>query len=188
MEEKVFGPIDVWNKTYHLRKYISVLKNELHVNVDELECAANEADSVIEWNKKKCLEYISKTFGKFVKITTYYKSPKSGDNSWKEQDKLVMMPYRLNMENGCLFGVGAYIDNDYQVGGEEMTFHLFDQLQKRRVAITEITKEEYIGLVYTNFNRVLQNRINKINSDNYVLTDCGYIFKDKYRSEGIVLD
>jgi hypothetical protein len=53
-------------------------------------------------------------------------------------------------------------------------------MRTHRLFINEITKEEFMQQLQQTNKNVLEYRLDKLNSENYILTNDGYVYSNEY--------
>ena len=187
---KVFMPIG--NELYPDRK-ISELVRELKFYIEdnnikeEIETLFNFVDNKLKEHKKKyedIVEYISQFFGKYVHIKFYYNanfsSTREIDPVWYCDYEANVYLYRYSPSNYHLFGIYNEINDSYEGGVRDNCIELYERLEGHKLEINQITEEEFLNTAKESISKCLDNRINRIKSGEYELTENGYIRRGNY--------
>lgn len=184
METKVtiFNPIgklsDIYelrNLAFDIRKAIKITGVEIVSKTinDELNKRANE-------RKNKYLEiikYLSNFWGKYVHIKFSYNSNYGEDREtnplWTCDYEANGLLYRFISENDCLFGVFNCLNNPFYTDLKDDSIQL-SLVETHRMEINEISEEDFLKQAQEENFKVLKNRLDKIESGKYELTENGY--------------
>lgn len=184
METKVtiFNPIgklsDIYelrNLAFDIRKAIKITGVEIDSKTinDELNKRANE-------RRNKYLEikkYLSNFWGKYVHIKFSYNSNYGEDKEtnpiWTCDYEVNGLLYRFIPENDCLFGVFNRLNDPYNAYLRDNSIQL-SLVETHRMEINEISKEDFLKQAQEENFKVLKNRLDKIESGKYELTENGY--------------
>ena len=184
METKVtiFNPIgkldDIYelrNLAFDIRKAIKITGVEIDSKTinDELNKRANE-------RRNKYLEiikYLSNFWGKYVHIKFSYNSNYGEDREtnpiWTCDYEVNGLLYRFIPENDCLFGVFNRLNDPYNTYLRDNSIQL-SLVETHRMEINEISEEDFLKQAQEENFRVLKNRLDKIESGDYELTENGY--------------
>ena len=185
METKVtiFNPIGKLNDIYELRNLAFDIRKAIKITgveidsktiIDELNKRANE-------RRNKYLEiikYLSNFWGKYVHIKFSYNSNYGED---KETNPIWTCDYEANgllysfiPENDCLFGVFNRLNDPYYTYLRDDSIQLSPYVETHRMEINEISEEDFLKQAQEENFRVLKNRLDKIESGKYELTENGY--------------
>lgn len=185
METKVtiFNPIgkldDIYelrNLSFDIRKAIKITGVEIDSKTinDELNKRANE-------RRNKYLEiikYLSNFWGKYVHIKFSYNSNYNKDREtnpkWTCEYEVNGLLYRFIPGNDCLFGVFNRLNNPYYTFLKDDSINLSHYVETHRMEINEISEEDFLKQAQEENFKVLKNRLDKIESGNYELTENGY--------------
>lgn len=185
METKVtiFNPIgkldDIYelrNLSFDIRKAIKITGVEIDSKTinDELNKRANE-------RRNKYLEiikYLSNFWGKYVHIKFSYNSNYGEDREtnpiWTCDYEVNGLLYRFIPENDCLFGVFNLLNNPYYTSLRDDSIVLSPYVETHRMEINEISEEDFLKQAQEENFKVLKNRLDKIESGDYELTENGY--------------
>lgn len=183
----IFNPIGDVEKVYELEDHIiSISKvskeTNIKVDVDELNDELSEKIQKFKDDYNKVLKYLSKFWGKYVHLrfsyNINYTDTREIEPEWCCDYEANVLLYRYIPINHCLFGIYNKL-NDIHVGGVgDNSIDLFDIMQGHRLEINEITEEEFIKQAENTMNTCLAARNEKIHSEDFVLTDNGYYYKD----------
>lgn len=185
METKVtiFNPIGKFNDIYELQK--------LSLNIQKaIEITGVEVNSEIineELNKRiyerrnrysEIIRYLSNFWGKYVHIKFSYNSNYNEDREvnpiWTCDYEVNGLLYRFIPENDCLFGVFNNLNDPYYTSLRDKSIVLTDYVETHRMEINEISEEDFLNQAQEEIFKVLKNRLDKIESGNYELTENGY--------------
>lgn len=186
METKVtiFNPIGKFNDIYELQK--------LSLNIQKaIEITGVEVNSEIineELNKRiyerrnrysEIIRYLSNFWGKYVHIKFSYNSNFNEDREvnpiWTCVYEVNGLLYRFIPENDCLCGVFNKINEPpYYTSLRDNSIVLTDYVETHRMEINEISEEDFLNQAQEENFKVLKNRLDKIESGNYELTENGY--------------
>lgn len=184
METKVtiFNPIgkldDIYelrNLAFDIRKAIKITGVEIDSKTinDELNKRANE-------RRNKYLEiikYLSNFWGKYVHIKFSYNSNYGEDREtnpiWTCDYEVNGLLYRFIPENDCLFGVFNRLNDPYNTYLRDNSIQL-SLVETHRMEINEISEEDFLKQAQEENFKVLKNRLDKIESGDYELTENGY--------------
>jgi hypothetical protein len=185
---KVFMPIG--NELFSDRK-ISELVQKLKFYIDddnikeEIETLFNFVDNKLKEHKKKyedIVEYISQFFGKYVHMKFYYNvnysSTREIEPVWYCDYEVNAYLYRYSPSNYCLFGIYNEIDDYYNGGVRDNSINLYDKLEGHKLEINQITAEDFLNTAKESISKCLIHRLDKVESDEYELTENGYIRKN----------
>lgn len=180
---KIFNPIGKFNDIYELRK--------LSLNIQKLiEITGVEVNSEIineELNKRinerrnkysEIIRYLSNFWGKYVHIKFSYNSNYNEDREvnpiWTCDYEVNGLLYRFIPENDCLSGVFNHLNDPYYTSLRDKNIVLSDYVETHRMEINEISEEDFLNQAQEEIFKVLKNRLDKIESGNYELTENGY--------------
>ena len=186
MENKItiFNPIGKFNDIYELQK--------LSFNIQKaIEITGVEVNSEIineELNKRiyerrnrysEIIKYLSNFWGKYVHIKFSYNSNFNEDREvnpiWTCVYEANGLLYRFIPENDCLCGVFNKINEPpYYTSLRDNSIVLTDYVETHRMEINEISEEDFLNQAQEEIFKVLKNRLDKIESGNYELTENGY--------------
>ena len=83
------------------------------------------------------------------------------------------MLYRFIPENDCLFGVFNRLNDPYNTYLRDNSIQL-SLVETHRMEINEISEEDFLKQAQEENFKVLKNRLDKIESGDYELTENGY--------------
>lgn len=189
METKViiFNPIGKFNDISELKRLsvniqtaveITGIKINSKIITDELN------KRVEEWKNKfsEIRNYLSNFLGKYVHIKFYYNANYNEDREtnpiWTCDYEVNGLLYKFVPENDCFFGVFNELNDPYYTSLKDNSIDLLQYVETHRMEINEISQEDFIKQAQEENFKVLKNRLDKIESGNYELTENGYQRKD----------
>ena len=185
METKVtiFNPIGKLNDIYELRNLAFDIRKAIKITGVEIDSKTinDELNKRANERRNKYLEiikYLSNFWGKYVHIKFSYNSNYGED---KETNPIWTCDYEANgllysfiPENDCLFGVFNRLNDPYYTYLRDDSIQLSPYVETHRMEINEISEEDFLKQAQEENFRVLKNRLDKIESGNYELTENGY--------------
>ena len=184
MEKKIFEPIgdfnDVKNLMY-IKESIEDGNKITDCNVDTSELEKKVEKKIDEYfsGYQEFLDYLSSLWGKYVNIKIYYKL----EEEWVCSNNFNVLLTDFVYENDSLFGIYCMLDEPYYAFFQYTSYNIREILEKNRIEIQEITKEQFVKEAKENIDKCLQHRLDKINSDEYELTLNGYKHKKDKENE-----
>lgn len=193
MKKKVyeFLPLgnDVGAEANKMLYDIKVVKKVLGDDRDLSKLEDKAMKLISERNKEfnKIIKTIGKFYGKYIHIDVYnnmnYKDDRNEDPKWELYQQLNALPYKYVSANRHLFCIqnNTYGNAcDYNGGIQDKGIDMDYYISNFKIVFYEITKEEFIETAYKTVDDCLNRRIEKINSDDYQLTEDGYERKERY--------
>lgn len=185
METKVtiFNPIGKFNDIYDLRKLLLNIQKVIEITGVEVnsEIINEELNKRINERRNKYSEiirYLSNFWGKYVHIKFSYNSNYNEDREvnpiWTCDYEVNGLLYRFIPENDCLSGVFNHLNDPYYTSLRDKNIVLTDYVETHRMEINEISEEDFLNQAQEEIFKVLKNRLDKIESGNYELTENGY--------------
>lgn len=191
METKVtvFNPIGKLNEISELKRLSVNIQKAVEITGIEInsKIITDELNKrVEEWNNKfsEIINYLSNFWGKYVHIKFYYNANYTDDREtnpiWTCDYEVNGLLYRFVPENDCLFGVFNELNDTYYTSVRDNSIDLLQlqYVETHRMEINEISQEDFIKQAQEEIFKVLKNRLDKIESGNYELTENGYQRKD----------
>lgn len=127
---------------------------------------------------KEIVEYIKQFWGKYVRMRFVYNGnyteTRETEPVWVAGEEYTALLYCFIPVNDCLFGLYCDMNNTLNGGVKDTSIDLREYMYKYNLEIEEITKEEFINSTEYTLSRCINNRMDKINSDKYSLTENGY--------------
>ena len=185
MEKKItfFNPIDKFNYinelqnlSFNIQKAIEI--TDVKINTKIINDEINRR--VKEWRNKykEIIKYFSNFWGKYVHIKFSYNSNYNKDREtnpiWTCDYEVNGLLYRFIPENGCLFGVFNCLNNPYYTSLRDDSIELSHYVETHRMEVNEISEEDFLKQAQEENFKVLKNRLDKIESGNYKLSENGY--------------
>ena len=185
MEKKItfFNPIgkfndinELQNLSFNIQKAIEI--TDVKINTKIINDEINRR--VKEWRNKykEIIKYFSNFWGKYVHIKFSYNSNYNKDREtnpiWTCDYEVNGLLYRFIPENGCLFGVFNCLNNPYYTSLRDDSIELSHYVETHRMEVNEISEEDFLKQAQEENFKVLKNRLDKIESGNYELTENGY--------------
>ena len=185
MENKItiFNPIGKFNDIYKLQELSFNIQKAIDITGVEVNSKTinDELNKRIDewWNKySEIIKYLSNFWGKYVHIKFSYNSNYNEDRetnpTWTCEYEVNGLLYRFIPENNCLFGVFNRLNNPYYTFLKDDSINLSHYVETHRMEINEISEEDFLKQAQEENFRVLKNRLDKIESGNYELTENGY--------------
>jgi len=185
MENKItiFNPIGKLNDIYELRNLAFNIRKAIKITGVEIDSKTinDELNKRANERRNKYLEiikYLSNFWGKYVHIKFSYNSNYGED---KETNPIWTCDYEANgllysfiPENDCLFGVFNRLNDPYYTSLRDDSIQLSPYVETHRMEINEISEEDFLKQAQEENFRVLKNRLDKIESGKYELTENGY--------------
>lgn len=155
-------------ETVILRKFtqsetLRELEQNIRVNQETYDKAY---DDELSKHNETLIRQLTPLYGKFLLFKSKYIT-------------LFIMPYRYIKENDCLFGLICRPKDLCQGGMTDGSIHLMDILQFEDITITEITEEQFKKESLKSLDNCMQQRLDKIKSKDYILTDKGFVYKNQ---------
>lgn len=185
MEKKItfFNPIGKFNDIYELQNLSFNIQKaieitDVKINTKIINDEINRR--VKEWRNKykEIIKYFSNFWGKYVHIKFSYNSNYNKDREtnpiWTCDYEVNGLLYRFIPENGCLFGVFNRLNNPYYTSLRDDSIELSHYVETHRMEVNEISEEDFLKQAQKENFKVLKNRLDKIESGNYKLTENGY--------------
>lgn len=181
-KKKIFEPIGEYNSMSELLSTTQSFRyslKELGIKFDTDDLINKIMKEKREYDNKyrEIVNYIRQFFGKYVRLKFYYIAAKkcgTGEPTWICDYKYDVLLYQYIPSNQCLFGIYCLLDNIYEGGVKDTSIDLLKYVQGHRMEIEEITKEEFMNDVNSTTDKCLTNRLNRMESNNYTLTENGY--------------
>ena len=185
MEKKItfFNPIgkfndinELQNLSFNIQKAIEI--TDVKINTKIINDEINRR--VKEWRNKykEIIKYFSNFWGKYVHIKFSYNSNYNKDREtnpiWTCDYEVNGLIYRFIPENGCLFGVFNCLNNPYYTSLRDDSIELSHYVETHRMEVNEISEEDFLKQAQEENFKVLKNRLDKIESGNYKLSENGY--------------
>ena len=185
MEKKItfFNPIgkfndinELQNLSFNIQKAIEI--TDVKINTKIINDEINRR--VKEWRNKykEIIKYFSNFWGKYVHIKFSYNSNYNKDREtnpiWTCDYEVNGLLYRFIPENGCLFGVFNCLNNPYYTSLRDDSIELSHYVETHRMEVNEISEEDFRKQAQEENFKVLKNRLDKIESGNYKLSENGY--------------
>ena len=185
MEKKItfFNPIgkfndinELQNLSFNIQKAIEI--TDVKINTKIINDEINRR--VKEWRNKykEIIKYFSNFWGKYVHIKFFYNSNYNKDREtnpiWTCDYEVNGLLYRFIPENGCLFGVFNCLNNPYYTSLRDDSIELSHYVETHRMEVNEISEEDFLKQAQEENFKVLKNRLDKIESGNYKLSENGY--------------
>lgn len=186
METKVtiFNPIGKFNDIYELQKLSLNIQKSIEITGVEVnsEIINEELNKRIDERRNRYSEiirYLSNFWGKYVHMKFSYNSNFNEDREvnpiWTCVYEVNGLLYRFIPENDCLCGVFNKINEPpYYTSLRDNSIVLTDYVETHRMEINEISEEDFLNQAQEEIFKVLKNRLDKIESGNYELTENGY--------------
>ena len=185
MENKVtiFNPIGKFNDISELERLSVNIQTAVEMTGIEInsKIITDELNKRIdEWRNKfsEIINYLSNFWGKYVHIKFYYNSNYNEDREtnpiWTCDYEVNGLLYQFIPENDCLFGVFNNLNDPYYTFLRDKSIVLTDYVETHRMEINEISEEDFLNQAQEEIFKVLKNRLDKIESGNYELTENGY--------------
>lgn len=185
MENKitVFNPVGKDENIYDLKQVlysIQRISKKTGINVD----TTNIEREIDKRNKERnnlfdeLISFIRKYWGKYVNMKFSYntnsKEDKDENPSWFTDYELNGLLYQYIPTNDSLFGVFSVMNDNYTSFVKDMPINLMELMDTHRLEISEITEEEFLRKAEESNLKCLKNRLDKIESGDYELTENGY--------------
>lgn len=185
MEKKItfFNPIgkfndinELQNLSFNIQKAIEI--TDVKINTKIINDEINRR--VKEWKNKykEIIKYLSNFWGKYVHIKFSYNSNYNEDREtnpiWTCDYEVNGLLYRFIPENDCLFGVFNRLNNPYYTSLRYESIELLRYVETHRMEVNEISEEDFLKQAQEENFKVLKNRLDKIESGNYKLSENGY--------------
>ena len=185
MEKKItfFNPIgkfndinELQNLSFNIQKAIEI--TDVKINTKIINDEINRR--VKEWRNKykEIIKYFSNFWGKYVHIKFSYNSNYNKDREtnpiWTCDYEVNGLLYRFSPENDCLFGVFNHLNDPYYTSLRDKSIDLSHYVETHRMEINEISEEDFLKQAQEENFKVLKNRLDKIESGNYKLSENGY--------------
>lgn len=185
MEKKItfFNPIgkfndinELQNLSFNIQKAIEI--TDVKINTKIINDEINRR--VKEWRNKykEIIKYFSNFWGKYVHIKFFYNSNYNEDREtnpiWTCDYEVNGLLYRFIPENDCLFGVFNRLNNPYYTSLRYESIELLRYVETHRMEVNEISEEDFLKQAQEENFKVLKNRLDKIESGNYKLSENGY--------------
>lgn len=185
MENKItiFNPIGKFNDIYKLHELSFNIQKAIDITGVEVNSKTinDELNKRVDewWNKySEIIKYLSNFWGKYVHIKFSYNSNYNEDRetnpTWTCDYEVNGLLYRFIPENNCLFGVFNRLNNPYYTFLKDDSINLSHYVETHRMEINEISEEDFLKQAQEENFKVLKNRLDKIESGNYELTENGY--------------
>ena len=185
MENKItiFNPIGKFNDIYELQKLSFNIQKAIEITGVEVnsEIINEELNKRIDERRNKyseIIKYLSNFWGKYVHIKFSYNSNYNEDREvnpiWTCDYEVNGLLYQFIPENDCLFGVFNNLNDPYYTFLRDKSIVLTDYVETHRMEINEISEEDFLNQAQEEIFKVLKNRLDKIESGNYELTENGY--------------
>ena len=185
METKVavFNPIGKLNEISELKRLSVNIQKAVEITGIEInsKIITDELNKrVEEWKNKfsEIINYLSNFWGKYVHIKFYYNANYTDDREtnpiWTCDYEVNGLLYQFIPENDCLFGVFNNLNDPYYTFLRDKSIVLTDYVETHRMEINEISEEDFLNQAQEEIFKVLKNRLDKIESGNYELTENGY--------------
>ena len=185
MENKItiFNPIGKFNDIYELQKLSFNIQKAIEITGVEVnsEIINEELNKRIDERRNRYSEiirYLSNFWGKYVHIKFSYNSNYNEDREtnpiWTCDSEVNGLLYRFIPENGCLFGVFNCLNNPYYTSLRDDSIELSHYVETHRMEVNEISEEDFLKQAQEENFKVLKNRLDKIESGNYKLSENGY--------------
>lgn len=185
MENKItiFNPIGKFNDIYKLQELSFNIQKAIDITGVEVNSKTinDEINKRVDewWNKySEIIKYLSNFWGKYVHIKFSYNSNYNEDRetnpTWTCDYEVNGLLYRFIPENNCLFGVFNRLNNPYYTFLKDDSINLSHYVETHRMEINEISEEDFLKQAQEENFKVLKNRLDKIESGNYELTENGY--------------
>lgn len=182
METKVtvFNPIGKLNEISELKRLSVNIQKAVEITGIEInsKIITDELNKrVEEWKNKfsEIINYLSNFWGKYVHIKFYYNANYTDDREtnpiWTCDYEVNGLLYRFVPENDCLFGVFNELNDHYYTSVRDNSIDLLQYVETHRMEINEISQEDFIKQAQEENFKVLKNRLDKIESGNYELTE-----------------
>lgn len=182
METKVtvFNPIGKLNEISELKRLSVNIQKAVEITGIEInsKIITDELNKrVEEWKNKfsEIINYLSNFWGKYVHIKFYYNANYTDDREtnpiWTCDYEVNGLLYRFVPENDCLFGVFNELNDTYYTSVRDNSIDLLQYVETHRMEINEISQEDFIKQAQEENFKVLKNRLDKIESGNYELTE-----------------
>jgi len=184
-EIKTFQPIGFIDELLNLERAINKAKllNE-HLDVEGLLLQIEEEKKQFYDKIDKLLNYIRNFWGKYVHMefqyNANYSSTREDKPVWTTDYSYNTLLYRYNKGNDALFGIYSRLSSIYDGSLKDDVLHLLEIMRTHRLFINEITKEEFMQQLQQTNKNVLEYRLDKLNSENYILTNDGYVYSNEY--------
>ena len=185
METKVtiFNPIGKFNDIHELQELSFNIQKAIKITGVEVNSKAINDElnkRVDEWRNKysEIIKYLSNFWGKYVHIKFSYNSNYNEDREanpiWTCDYEVNGLLYRFIPENDCLFGVFNRLNYPYYTFLKDDSIDLSHYVETHRMEINEISEEDFLKQAQEENFKVLKNRLDKIESGKYKLTENGY--------------
>ena len=185
METKVttFNPIGKFNDISELKRLSVNIQTAVEITGIEInsKIITDELNKRVEdWENKfsEIRNYLSNFLGKYVHIKFYYNANYNEDREtnpiWTCDYEVNGLLYRFVPENDCLFGVFNELNDPYYTSVRDNSIDLLQYVETHRMEINEISQEDFIKQAQEENFKVLKNRLDKIESGNYKLSENGY--------------
>lgn len=182
METKVtvFNPIGKLNEISELKRLSVNIQKAVEITGIEInsKIITDELNKrVEEWKNKfsEIINYLSNFWGKYVHIKFYYNANYTDDREtnpiWTCDYEVNGLLYRFVPENDYLFGVFNELNDPYYTSVRDNSIDLLQYVETHRMEINEISQEDFIKQAQEENFKVLKNRLDKIESGNYELTE-----------------
>ena len=185
MENKItiFNPIGKFNDIYELQKLSFNIPKVIEITGIEVNSKTINEElnkRIDEWRNRysEIIRYLSNFWGKYVHIkfsyNTNYNEDRETNPIWTCDYEVNGLLYRFSTENECLFGVFNHLNDPYYTSLRDKGIELSHYVETHRMEINEISEEDFLKQAQEENFKVLKNRLDKIESGNYELTENGY--------------
>ena len=179
----IFNPIGKLNDINELQELSFNIQKAIKITGVEVNSKAINDElnkRVEEWRNKysEIIKHLSNFWGKYVHIKFSYNSNYNEDREtnpiWTCDYEVNGLLYRFIPENDCLFGVFNRLNDPYYTTLRDGSIELSDYVETHRMEINEISEEDFLKQAQEEIFKRLKNRLDKIESGNYELTENGY--------------
>lgn len=179
----IFNPIGKLNDINELQELSFNIQKAIKITGVEVNSKAINDElnkRVEEWRNKysEIIKYLSNFWGKYVHIKFSYNSNYNEDREtnpiWTCDYEVNGLLYRFIPQNDCLFGVFNRLNDPYYTTLRDGSIELSDYVETHRIEINEISEEDFLKQAQEEIFKRLKNRLDKIESGNYELTENGY--------------
>ena len=179
----IFNPIGKLNDINELQELSFNIQKAIKITGVEVNSKAINDElnkRVEEWRNKysEIIKYLSNFWGKYVHIKFSYNSNYNEDREtnpiWTCDYEVNGLLYRFIPKNDCLFGVFNRLNDPYYTTLRDGSIELSDYVETHRIEINEISEEDFLKQAQEEIFKRLKNRLDKIESGNYELTENGY--------------
>lgn len=180
---KIFNPIGKFNDIYKLQELSLNIQKAIDITGVEVNFKTinDELNKRFDkwWNKySEIIKCLSNFWGKYVHIKFSYNSNYNEDRetnpTWTCDYEVNGLLYRFIPENKCLFGVFNRVNCPYYTFLKDDSIDLSHYVETHRMEINEISEEDFLKQAQEENFKVLKNRLDKIESGKYKLTENGY--------------